>query len=75
MTAASGHIVTRKALMAAALAALACLAIEITLAERCAHPLEGERCRSTSTCSQHELCVADTLASTWGTCRRLKVLP
>ena len=37
--------------------------------------LEGERCRSTSSCSQYEICVADSLASTWGRCVRMKILP
>lgn len=39
--------------------------------------LEGMRCRRSPECtaSEGEICVADSLTSSWGTCRRLKVLP
>lgn len=37
--------------------------------------LEGFRCQHTTQCSYGEMCVADSSASTWGRCTRVKVLP
>ena len=55
----------------------ALLALAAALAARPAASLEGMRCKHTPECttSEGEICVADSLTSTWGTCRRLKVLP
>jgi len=53
------------------------LALAAALAARPAASLEGMRCKHTPECttSEGEICIADNLAATWGTCRRLKVLP
>jgi hypothetical protein len=51
--------------------------LAVALAARPAASLEGMRCKHTPECttSEGEICVADSLAATWGTRRRLKVLP
>lgn len=36
---------------------------------------EGWRCSHSSECPEHELCVADTMTSSLGTCQRIRVLP
>jgi hypothetical protein len=55
----------------------ALLALAAALAARPAASLEGMRCKHTPECTtaEGEICIADNLAATWGTCRRLKVLP
>jgi hypothetical protein len=40
-----------------------------------ARALEGFRCTSSSQCDHVEVCVAASAESTWGTCRRMKILP
>jgi hypothetical protein len=64
------RIVTRVALFA--LPALLAVAL---VGDAAAH--EGYPCWRSTQCdtARHELCVADTVTSTSGTCRRLKVLP
>jgi hypothetical protein len=53
------------------------LVLAVALAARPAASLEGMRCKHTPECttSEGEICIADPLTSTWGTCRRVKVLP
>jgi hypothetical protein len=36
---------------------------------------EGWRCSHSSECPVHELCVADSLSSSLGTCQRIRILP
>lgn len=59
------------------LAAAFALALALCLAPSSSSALEGFRCQHTAQCttSEHELCVADSLTSTWGTCRKMRVLP
>lgn len=59
------------------LAAAFALVLALCLGPRPSSALEGYPCRHTSECntSEHELCIAGSLTSTTGTCRRLRVLP
>ncbi len=58
----------------ASIAGAILLGLALALGGRAAAALEGFRCQHSSQCSAHELRVADDLASTWGTCRKLRVL-
>jgi putative component of membrane protein insertase Oxa1/YidC/SpoIIIJ protein YidD len=51
------------------------VALAVLFDQGAADALEGFRCQHTPQCSAYEVCVADSQASTWGVCRRLKVLP
>lgn len=51
------------------------LALAGVFVPRAAPAIEGSHCEHSTQCGRFELCVADSEWSTWGTCRKLRVLP
>ncbi|MGH7436445.1 MAG: hypothetical protein ACRENE_12300 [Polyangiaceae bacterium] len=61
----------------AILIALVVATLAIASADHPAEALDGFRCQHSGQCvtAMGELCIADSLTSTWGRCGKLRVLP